>query len=326
MSAAWHQRGDITRKETAVSDGQAGGHDPRGDWVLIGVPTSAGAHHAGQDRAPAALRAAGLLERLRAAGVRVTDAGDLPGAVFAVDHLHPRARNLASVVRVAREVAAAVESVTRSGQLPLVVGGDCTITLGVVAGLRRRHPAVGLAYVDADADLGDLSGDASGILDAAGIWHLLGHGEPDLAGLAGAPPLLDPARLVLLGLDPREVSDAGREFLSGAGVRSIEGPQFMTDPKAAASEALAALRSASQSIVVHFDVDVVDSGDLPLGNFPHYNSGVTLAAVTSCLRVLLADHPSRAALVLTEVNPSYDPGGGQLDRYTDALVSAIAGA
>ena len=48
------------------------------DWVAIGVPTSAGAHHAGQDRAPAALREAGLLDKLRAAGVAITDAGDLP--------------------------------------------------------------------------------------------------------------------------------------------------------------------------------------------------------------------------------------------------------
>jgi hypothetical protein len=48
--------------------------------------------------------------------------------------------------------------------------------------------------------------------------------------------------------------------------------------------------------------------------------------VTSCLRALLAAGRTTAALALTEVNPSYDPGGGQLDRYIDALVSAIAGA
>jgi arginase len=47
------------------------------DWVMIGVPSSAGAHHAGQERAPAALRQAGLLERLRAAGLTIRDAGDL---------------------------------------------------------------------------------------------------------------------------------------------------------------------------------------------------------------------------------------------------------
>ncbi len=50
------------------------------------------------------------------------------------------------------------------------------------------------------------------------------------------------------------------------------------------------------------------------GTIPHYNSGVTLEHVTAALRVLLAD-PACAGLVLTEVNPSYDPDGGQLDRY-----------
>jgi arginase family enzyme len=68
-------------------------------WTIIGVPTSAGAHHAGQDRAPAALRKAGLVERLTGAGVSVDDSGDLPGGMFAVDREHPEARNLASASR-----------------------------------------------------------------------------------------------------------------------------------------------------------------------------------------------------------------------------------
>jgi len=62
------------------------------DWVMIGVPTSAGAHHAGQERAPDALRDAGLADRLRDAGESVRDAGNLPGAMFAVDHDHPGGR------------------------------------------------------------------------------------------------------------------------------------------------------------------------------------------------------------------------------------------
>src|SRR6266536_6055694 len=103
------------------------------DWVIIGVPSSAGAHHAGQERAPAALRQCGLPDRLRAAGLAVRDAGDLPGAVFAVDYEHPNARNLPAVARVARETADAVAGLAGPGQLALVIGGDCTITLGVIA-------------------------------------------------------------------------------------------------------------------------------------------------------------------------------------------------
>jgi arginase len=300
------------------------GTPSRTDWVLIGVPTSAGAHHAGQDRAPAALREAGIVGRLQAAGVPVTDVGDLPGSVFAVDHEHPRARNLAAVVSVARSVADAVATEVAAGRRPLVVGGDCTITLGVIAGFRRVHPDVGLAYVDGDADLGSLSTDAAGILDATGIAHLLGQGEPELAGLAGPPPLLDPARLAMLGCDPREQTEAGRAFLADMGVSFAEGPELATDPPGTARRALAALAPSTGPVVVHFDVDVVDSGDLPLGNFPHYDSGVLLEHVTAALRVLLAD-PACAGLVLTEVNPSYDPDGGQLDRYLTALTTAFAG-
>jgi arginase len=294
----------------------------RNDWTLTGVPTSAGAHHAGQDKAPAALRAGGLVGRFRAAGISIADEGDVTGSVFAVDHDHPQARNLSAVVEVAREVADAVAAQVQDGQRPLVLGGDCTITLGVVAGFRRVHPDVGLAYVDGDADLGALSPERSGILDDTGIAHLLGYGEPELAGLAGERPLLHPSRLAIVGCDPREVTDDDRRFFADNGVSYSEGPELTADPEAAARKALTAL-AGGRPMIVHFDVDVVDSGDLPLGNFPHYNSGVRLEHVVHCLRVLLR-HPSCAALVLTEVNPTYDPDGSLLDRYLEGLTSALA--
>jgi arginase len=297
------------------------------DWIIIGVPSSAGAHHAGQERAPDALRAAGLLDRLRAAGDSVTDAGNLPGAVFAADRDHPDGRNLPAIARVAREVADAVAAVVPDGahprQLPLVVGGDCTITLGVIAGFRRRHPDVGLVYVDGDADLGAPGAGASGIFDSMGISHLLGRGAPELTGLGGAAPLLDPARLALIGGDPRETAEAGRKFLAERGVSFQEAPALIAGPAAAAARALAAVEAASGPVLVHLDVDVIDSGDLPLGNFPHYGSGVLTGHVTACLRVLQR-HPSFAGLVLTEVNPTHDGDGTLLRRYLDMLAAGLA--
>jgi arginase len=49
-----------------------------GEFGLLGVPSSAAAHGPGQEKAPAALRRAGLPERLSAAGVPVADYDDLP--------------------------------------------------------------------------------------------------------------------------------------------------------------------------------------------------------------------------------------------------------
>jgi arginase len=293
------------------------------DWVMIGAPSSAGAHHAGQDLAPAALRAAGLLTRLRQAGVTITDAGDVAGSVFTVDHDGPRARNLDAVIRVARDVADAVAAQLAAGNRVLVAGGDCTITIGVLAGFRQHYRDAGLAYVDGDADLSIMHPDFSGILDSAGIAHLLGFGEPALAGLAGDSPLLEPSRLAMVGCDPREVTADDRRVLAEAAVGYYcEAADLAAGPKAAADRALAALDGAIGPLVVHFDVDVVDSADLPLGNFPHYGSGTTLDQVAACLRVLVRS-PACAGLVLTEVNPTYDPGGRQLDRYVSALVSVL---
>ena len=152
-----------------------------------------------------------------------------------------------------------------------------------------------------------------------GVAHLLGRGAPELTTLAGAAPLLEPCRLAMIGGDPREIDLAGRQFLAGAGVSYQEGPALAADPVGVAKRALAAVTARSEPLVAHLDVDVVDSGDLPLGNFPHYGSGVLLEHVVNCLGTLLA-HQSVAGLVLTEVNPTHDGDGTLIQRYLDGLV------
>src|ERR1700730_844123 len=119
---------------------------PRG--TVIGAPSSAGAHHAGQERAPAALRAAGFVDRLRAAGIDVVDLGDVVDATFTPDDVEATARGLSTVVDVARAVADAVAGGVAGHRLPVVLGGECTITLGVVAGVQRGHPDAGVMYFD----------------------------------------------------------------------------------------------------------------------------------------------------------------------------------
>ncbi len=77
--------------------------------------------------------------------------------------------------------------------------------------------------------------------------------------------------------------------------------------------------------VVHFDVDAVDSADLPLANFPHYGLGVPLAVAAGVLPVFYR-MPRLLAAVFTEVNPSYEPSGAALARYVDATAGALTAA
>ncbi len=292
--------------------------------AVIGVASSAGTHHAGQDQAPAALRAGGFVDRLRAAGVTVEDRGDLVHEVFVADEMGSTTRNLAAVVRVARTVADAVSDALADHAVPLILGGDCTITLGVVAGAQRRDPAVGLLYLDGDADLATPETTGSGVLDAMGIAHLLGLADTELARLGAGPPMLTDERLAMIGYDETDPETFGADVLRGhpALVRFAD-HQVRTDPAGHAKAALTALQRHTSSLVVHFDVDAVDSRDLPLANFPHYGTGISLDAAGEVLAVLCGA-PTLAAVVLTEINPSYDPTGHQLTRYIDTVGGAIA--
>lgn len=253
----------------------------------------------------------------------VEDRGDVVQEVFGAAEMTSTARNLATVVRVARTVADAVTETLADGALPLVLGGDCTITLGVVAGAQRHDPGTGLLYFDGDADLATPARTSSGVLDAMGVAHLLGLADTDLARLGPGVPMLADERLALIGYDETDPETFAAQVLHDhpALVRFPD-HRLRADPSGCASAAVVALERHCSRLVVHFDVDAVDSRDLPLANYPHYGTGVSLAAAGEVLRVLCAT-PMLAAMVLTEVNPSYDPSGRQLARYIDTVGAAI---
>jgi len=291
--------------------------------TVVGVPTSAGAHYAGQETAPKAFRDGGLIERLRAAGADVVDVGDIPGALFATDQRHPRHRNLEAVVAVARRVADATQHVIAAGRVPLVLGGDCTLTLGVVSGAQREQPDVGLLYFDGDADLTTPTTTRSGILDSMGVSHLLGRADTELAALDRPAPMLADDHLVMLGYNP----DDADSFPAGAldahpGVAHVSGRTLQQSRAEQVPPIVSDLAARTTSVVVHFDVDAVDSSDLPLGNYPHYGVGVTLDVAGRVLAALCSA-PRVSAIVLTEVNPGHDPSGRHLQRYLDAVVPAV---
>ena len=137
---------------------------------VLGVPTSAGSHNPGQELAPAAWREAGLVDGLRAAGLDVEDRGDLPAEPFRPVKPVDGLRDADRVAAIAKQVAAEVTAIRQAGRLPLVLGGDCTITLGALDG---SGPG-GLVYFDGDADLNTPERSDSAVADTMGMTHLLG--------------------------------------------------------------------------------------------------------------------------------------------------------
>jgi arginase len=76
--------------------------------VIIGAPSSAGAYSPGQEKAPDALRASGLVDLLNKRGVKVRDLGNVPGFRWRIDRSNMRAMNVERVAEVAKATASQV--------------------------------------------------------------------------------------------------------------------------------------------------------------------------------------------------------------------------
>jgi arginase len=278
-------------------------------WSLIGAPSSAGAHTPGVERAPAALRAAGLVEAIGG----VTDLGDVPGFRWRPDPARPTAQNAPIVARVVRDVAAAVAA---APGLPLVLGGDCTVTLGLVAG--AGAPA--LVYVDGGPDLYTPRTRVNGNLDAMGLAHMLGL--PGTAPeVAGAAPALTPDRVVVYG-DHLPPGDPERDLVESLGLTYVPGSEVHSGPARAAARARAAAEKAAERFVVHFDVDVLAFGGAPFADVPE-PLGLSLEEAGTTLSVLAAS-PRFAGLTVTEVNPDHLPEPADLEPLIAMLATALA--
>ena len=291
---------------------------------ILGVPSSAGAFAAGQERAPAALRDAGLVERL-ASRCDVLDLGDLPEFGWRPDRAQPRAQHAARVAETAGRVRDEVAGRLAAGGRVLVLGGDCTVGVGTVAGSRLGGGRTGLVYLDMHADLNVPSSVVDGALDWMGMAHMLGVAGclPELADLASPfAPMLDPSQVVVLGHEHSQATGWELSAIAERSLAVVAAEAVRADPAAAAQHALAQLADATR-VIVHLDVDVVDFVDAPLSENTGRNVGVPLAAVAAALPVLMADRRT-AALTVTELNPVHaaaDPGC--LGRLVDALVAAI---
>ncbi len=293
----------------------------RTQLAIIGVPSSAGARLEGQEEAPGALRSAGLVSALEERGLEVIDRGDLSSVEYRPDREHPKAQNAGLVCRVAREVAGAVEAAIAGGAWPVVIGGDCTIALGVVAGMIGQGSSLGLLYLDGDLDLNTPESTPSGVFDGMVTAHLLGRGHPEVARVGPRVPLLEESHLAYFGynvgaggIDPPELAALEESAALRYPVEAVR-----EDPPGSARAALAALEDRVERILVHFDVDVTDT---PAVDVAHPN-GLSLAAAASALEVFL-ESPKCAGLVVTEYNPRLDDGGSFARRLTDRLVRALA--
>jgi arginase len=294
--------------------------------AIVGVPSGAGACGVGQEQTPAAMRRAGLIGLLGDVGFDTTDLGDSAVVPWHPDRVKPRAQNLNEVVEVVRGTTTRVADVLGDReQTVLVLGGDCTVGIGTIAGARAAVGDVAVAYFDLHSDLNTPASARDGALDWMALAHMLAleGSEPALVAAGGPVPVLEARQVVLFAHSQSDATRFERGEIERLELARIALEDVRHDPEGAARQALELLAARSDRYVIHLDVDVVDFTDAPLSEHPSRNTGLKLNEMLRALRILAAA-PGLVALTLAELNPHNAAAeNGLLERFAASFADAL---
>ncbi len=289
--------------------------DIRPDAAIIGAPVDMGVvHRPGARFGPRAIRQADYyasdyrllyhmgLEIYPMERLTVVDYGDAncPPSDLAKSHEAIRAK---------------VTEALEAGAVPMVLGGDHSITLpvGTAVGDFYGHGKVGMVHFDAHADTADAS--------YGGV--LISHGSPMRRLIeSGAIPGKNFVQVGLRGYWPGAdlfewMGEQGMRWHKMAEIESRGFDAVLTD---AIDEALA----GPEHVYLSVDIDVIDPGHAPGTGTPE-PGGITTAEMLRAVR-RIATSVDVVALDVVEVSPPYDgPGEVTAQAAHRVVMEAISG-
>jgi arginase len=292
---------------------------------VVGAPSSIGIrlYDDGTVRrlyqAPGTLRNHGLIERL---GAR--DRGDVQPPPYREMVRPPgRARNEAEVERYSRDLAAAVAGAARDGSFIVLLGGDCSILLGALLGLRQDRGPIGLVYFDGHADFATPEESRTGSVASMDLALAVGRGDSPLARLSPEGPLLLGSDVVLAGRRDQAEAWYGHEALARSGILDLPGPT-LAEQDAAQTVGLILERIGREDLQgfwIHLDADVIDPGIMPAVDSP-VPGGPSLEEMARLLGPLVR-HPRALGLELTIYDPGLDADGHCAERLVQLLETVL---
>jgi arginase len=263
---------------------------------------------------PWALRDRGLLEAIRA-----VDGGSLvPPRYQSRWEPGDGDRNAAGIAIYSIQLADRLQSILRQDRRVLVLGGDCSILIGNLLALKRRG-RYGLVFIDAHSDFRH-PGNTPAVGAAAGedLAIVTGHGDPRLTQLEGLAPYVRDEDIHLVGVRP---SDEYLNELAARGIQVTASHALVERSSGVTDRVLATVTAQTAGFWIHFDVDVIDSAEMPAVDSPE-PFGPSFSIITTLLEPLLAS-PQCVGMEVTIYDPDLDPSGVCADRIVECLTRAF---
>jgi len=292
---------------------------------IIGVPMDLGQSRRGVDMGPSALRGAGLQARIKQLGLTVEDIGNLE--VKQPEEMQigeKRAKYLQEIAETCKDLATNVEKSLGEGFLPLVLGGDHSIAVGVASGVashyRKDKKEIGYLWLDAHGDMNTPESSPSGNVHGMPLAAIMGYGAPELVDLLGFKPKAEPGNIVIVGA--RDLDAQERKIVKKSGIhvftmRDIDERGM----REVMSDALKYAMDDTAGVAVSLDMDFVDPSDAPGVGTP-VRGGVTYREAHLAME-MIADSEAMLSLEVVEINPIIDEHNRTALLGVELVLSAL---
>lgn len=289
------------------------------DVRVLGVPADYGASRRGVDMGPSAIRYAGLSEVIERTGISCTDGGNVAvdrAAWIDGDPGDERARFATEIEAVCTRLADRVAAAIDGGAIPLVLGGDHSISIGSLRGT-SRDADVGVVWFDAHGDFNTPATTPSGNVHGMALAAALGYGSFDDWATAQG---ITAENVAIVGL--RDLDASEREALRESSVTAYT----MSDidrrgVTAVIEDALSVATNGTDGVHLSLDLDALDPGEAPGVGTP-VRGGMTYREAHTALE-LLDEAATLRSLDVVEVNPVLDRQNATAELACELVASAL---
>jgi arginase len=291
------------------------------NFAILDAPSILGLKPTGVENLPETLKVAGLIEKLNAQYLGSVQ----PLSSYSEEReMSTHLLNGQAIRSFSLQLAESVtDAISKKNRFLIVLGGDCSITIGVLLALRRIGK-YGLFFIDGHADFYQPEASPTGQVADMDLAIVSGRGPEILTNIDGLNPLVEDKNIVVFGYrDVEEAAGYGSQNVRDTDMHIFEFSQVRRlNIKTAASLALEKLmKNELEGFWIHLDADVLDDSVMPAVDY-RLNGGLSLSELTDLLRILLASGRA-VGISITIFNPSMDLDDSIARKFVSSIAAGL---
>lgn len=290
-------------------------------YTIIDAPSILGLRPTGVEYLPEALKGAGLVSKFNACY-----AGRVEPSIPYEPYRDPKTllKNAAAIKAFSLNLAEVVCGEISKGNFPIMLGGDCSIIIGALLGLKRRGGRHGLFFIDGHSDFYQPQASTTGEVADMDLAIVTGRGPDILADIDGLKPFVRDEDVVVFGYrDAEQASSYGSLDVMDTNMLAFDllKVRELKINMAASTAVSRMLKDELSGFWIHLDADVLDDRIMPAVDY-RINGGLDFYELSELLRVLILTRRG-VGMSITIFNPQLDPDGSIAKNLVSSIVAGL---